>query len=914
MAHDIGRPRVCEELTPSVWIRSDRAGLQLATQIVLPRTIDPRTGKPVVTRVAAPIGYTDVGRWQLLRLEGIDRLLSRQIRMLRLELGTQVDGREAYLDAVLINVYGGPGVTNVWIDDLDVAGYVAVNGPANVSANVPVNGSGNGPVNEPVNDAVGWAAKGNAGNPSGNHHEGVRISPNIGVGGATRGVIAVGAAVEQHRHSVQLAGSELLVDGKPMFPRIVQHRGESLKLLQQIGFNAVWLDRLPAPELLEEANRLGIWLVCPPPRPAGEMPPSGTSEMGGQAAASPDSGMRGLIPMMEIGPQFDCVLAWNLGTNLAPSDLESTRRWADQVRAADCHHQRPLICMPTSDLRGFSGLTLADLIADRSASLGTSLDMVDYGEWLKKQKLLARPGTSIWTTVQTQPSEMLRQQLAAMEPGNAPPLCVPSEQIRLLAYTAVTSGSRGLLFLSDTPLDAQDPETRQRAMTLELLNLELDVIEPWAAAGSVVTSIQDKSKLLNTSVVQNRMTLQDRLNLNFQDKPKEEVQIEATILRVDRGYLLLPIWSALREQYASPQAAANGLTLVVQGIPDECDAYEITSSGLQRLRRSRVTGGIQVTLDEFDLVGQVLWTHDPVVIETMQRRSSRNRRRIADLQRQLATRRLSTVESTIRLLGAAHQLTQSANLLDAAHKSLLYSNAQAVVGDLTNATLNAQRANRALRWLEHDYWEDATRKYLASPMTSPAATGFATLPLHYRFIDRITTSPLGPYLLPGGDFENRDLMMNAGWKHIVKETLHVQTAADLVPQAAHSGSYGLRLVATSEDPDHPPPDIIEMAPVMFVSPAVPVEAGQIICIHGWVNVPTPINGNVDGLMVIDSISRESMADRIHQTNGWQQFAMYRVAPQSGSVSVIFALCGLGEAWIDDVAIQVVQRPAGVTQR
>ena len=31
-------------------------------------------------------------------------------------------------------------------------------------------------------------------------------------------------------------------------------------------------------------------------------------------------------------------------------------------------------------------------------------------------------------------------------------------------------------------LDAQDPETRQRAMALQLLNLELDLIEPWLAA------------------------------------------------------------------------------------------------------------------------------------------------------------------------------------------------------------------------------------------------------------------------------------------------------------------------------------------------------------------------------------------------------------------------------------------------
>ena len=43
-----------------------------------------------------------------------------------MQLGPQVDDREAYLDAVLLNVYGGPGTTNVWIDDLDVAGHVAV--------------------------------------------------------------------------------------------------------------------------------------------------------------------------------------------------------------------------------------------------------------------------------------------------------------------------------------------------------------------------------------------------------------------------------------------------------------------------------------------------------------------------------------------------------------------------------------------------------------------------------------------------------------------------------------------------------------------------------------------------------------------------------------------------------------------
>ena len=123
-AHDVGRPRIIDELAPSVWIKSDRPGPHLAVRVVLPRTIDPRSGRPVAT-ILVGAAYTDVGRWQQLQLGGIPALLTRQIHVLRVQLGPQVDGREAYLDAVLLNVSGGPGVTNVWIDKVEVAGYAA---------------------------------------------------------------------------------------------------------------------------------------------------------------------------------------------------------------------------------------------------------------------------------------------------------------------------------------------------------------------------------------------------------------------------------------------------------------------------------------------------------------------------------------------------------------------------------------------------------------------------------------------------------------------------------------------------------------------------------------------------------------------------------------------------------------------
>jgi hypothetical protein len=125
---------------------------------------------------------------------------------------------------------------------------------------------------------------------------------------------------------------------------------------------------------------------------------------------------------------------------------------------------------------------------------------------------------------------------------------------------------------------------------------------------------------------------------------------------------------------------------------------------------------------------------------------------------------------------------------------------------------------------------------------------------------------------------------------------------------------GLRLSVTADDLKNPPA-MLETQPIRFISPSIMLEAGQIVCIHGWVNVPSPITGSVDGLMIFDSLGSEALAERVGHTSGWQEFALYRIAPQSGTINVTFALTGLGEAWIDDVAVQVLNvAPVGVTVR
>jgi hypothetical protein len=252
-------------------------------------------------------------------------------------------------------------------------------------------------------------------------------------------------------------------------------------------------------------------------------------------------------------------------------------------------------------------------------------------------------------------------------------------------------------------------------------------------------------------------------------------------------------------------------------------------------------------------------------------------------------------------------IARAAQWIDAAQQGLRQCDGHLAAKDYQRAYLDARRAMRSLRAVERAYWEAATGQ-LPSAVISPATVSFATLPWQSRLIERIASSRPGPSRLPGGDFEDLAATLAAGWSHLRYPCVGLETGADLVPEAAHCGNSGLRLEARPEGPASPPA-VVETAPVWITSPAVPVEAGQLVCIQGWVQVPAAVTGSVDGLLIVDSLGGEALAQRIGRTDGWQQFTLYRLAPEAGRMSVTFALSGLGEVWLDDVSIRCLE-PAG----
>jgi hypothetical protein len=261
IAHPATQARVISELAASLWLKADRPGLQLLARVVLPRSTDPQTGQSMTTLLRGP-AYDRVGTWQQLRFDGLPQALERHVRVLRAQFGRDVDPREAYIDRILLNVYGGPGVTNVWIDDLEIVAVVspqAVGQPA--------------PATTPVGPAVA-------------------STPLPSTWADAAGV-----------PKVERSGPVLLVGGKPFFPRIVEYQGEPPARLKALGFNTAWLHSAPSDELLRDCVAAGMFLIAPPP-PA--------DALDAKSAASTATA---------IDHRFDAVLAWDLGGQLSAQQL-----------------------------------------------------------------------------------------------------------------------------------------------------------------------------------------------------------------------------------------------------------------------------------------------------------------------------------------------------------------------------------------------------------------------------------------------------------------------------------------------------------------------------------------------------------------------------------------------------------------
>src|SRR6185369_8728549 len=98
-------------------------GVAVFCRLVLPRerdANDPSAPLSVLVRCDA-YGST---RWKMLSLREPLKRLREQQQLLTHKAGRDVVAEGAYVDQVVLNACDGPGLTEVWVDDLEVGPVV----------------------------------------------------------------------------------------------------------------------------------------------------------------------------------------------------------------------------------------------------------------------------------------------------------------------------------------------------------------------------------------------------------------------------------------------------------------------------------------------------------------------------------------------------------------------------------------------------------------------------------------------------------------------------------------------------------------------------------------------------------------------------------------------------------------------
>ena len=785
--------RIIDELRPYVWIKADRPGIQLLARAILPHTLDPQTHQPVALFITGS-SYKAVGTWEQLSISNLPLLLSRQLWPLQAKMGPVVDVREAYVDQVLLNIYGGVGQTTVEIDDLAMDGVVPFN---HATSPQPVSSANEMTSARPL------------------------IQQVSAIGAPVGGDASFATQTQPNGNSprpIAFSGSTLMVDGHPMLPRIIEYQGEPLAFLKDLGFNVVHVKTPLTPALLEEARQTGIRLIAAPPASATSDAPATTIPSANSATA-------------DIDPQYAPVLAWHLGAAPSADALPAITVQARQLRQSDRQLGRPIICEASENLRAFS--RQVDVLSLSRSVAGTSLELNEYGTWLTQRMQLARPATPFWAVIDTTPPRSLTEQIAVLTGRVDPAPTIDVDVLRLEVYRALMAGVRGIEFASGSRLDAADKSTQLRADSLAILNAELELMEPWVAAGGFAGTVTANDPAISGAVLNvssGRLAIVARSPLGSQYvAAPSSGGTELPLLpgaprrrrkrsdKADGGAALKgskplsrgggggdPLDLSKQSTGAPPpgkntfpsDAPAGPVNLIIPAVPEATYSFEVTPVDVHPIRRNPVAGGSAMALDDFPLTAAVLFSSDPIVIESIRQRASQLAPRVAAIQRRISAAMLDDVAAVSARMPSRAELPPVTSTLSQAQADIARADQLLATGDWTHAFIASRSAARTLGRWKREAWQ-RTVKPLPAVVTSPLAVAFDTLPEQMQLVAATAAPPSSENLLAGGGFEDLSAMLAAGWRHFEHPQSEVQTSVELSPVAPYADHFSLLMHVAS---------------------------------------------------------------------------------------------------------------------
>lgn len=817
---------VIDELQVRVSLRTAAGGTQSFLRVVFPNARDSQ-GLPLVGLLPGEVAGGG-GTWHEITIpllptpdrageelsdqtRAIDVLLRRQERILRHRYGAQVDLSDPFVDAVVLDLYTGPGQIRLQIDELWISGAVP-----------------------PTSTVSGLSARPYAG-------------AEVPRWGESAAVEMAGDSISEATQRQRAAASMIATT-----PRWLQYQGEGVEWLAELGINGLVFDSSPPPNVIAQCQRMGLQMIAPP---------------------ALDAAQRPILP--------DPVNAWLLGSALDGREVNRVRELRERLlRLPGREAARPMVAQVLEDYWAYGRLSEILLlpVPQPTTVSGSDESLRVMRSVLQHVDARTQPIASLATqpTWQWLEQKYLAEQLS---PISGPELPIYDLlQTRLQMYRALVSGSHGVLFRSQQPLDSGLPGDQDRQRLIAGLCQELELLGPWLRA--------------NRRVELPTLDLTDGYRVDCLELPTSRLLIFQS---ATAGDTWLP---------PAPPERPLTYRVTVEGAGG--GAYRLGRGRAERLATQLTDGHLSLQIPAPSWVECVVLTQDPRVIQSIQATATR-------LAGSTAAARLEVSEQLVRLAQqhavAAEvppdsplwtQLGRAQSSLNASLQWLRRNRPDLAIADSQSAAHLAADVNRQL-------WELAMQRWPAGSHSSLTLSPL-TMPLHWRSAEltgeRVwRTERLDWDGVPVGEkaTENR-WRVDYRLQNLARSGVEYRSALE-----SPTGPGGVRVLASGLG-GQPLSGGYAGATLNLRSPSLPMPSSGLVRLRGSVRTLSLGRSPQTGLLVFDNLGGPGLGMLVggrSPIGTWETFTCYRWLRPNSPLEVMLELRGEADLEIGPLEVSVM---------
>ncbi len=852
LVYPIEPVRPIDALAAQISVKGLAKGLRIGFRVRFPYLLDSHTKRPAAILIYGS-SYERIGEFQRLGVSEIGRNLRLKRVALRNQYGVQADVSSPYVDAVVLNAYGGPGNHTIRLDGLKIDAMVPLVDDSGASHSS--NSAGPSDDGSSILESEGQDAQ--------------RPSPDFLPGDHAR----VGSAFPSDRVT-----------------RILQHNGEPLAWVRSLGFDAVWLSQPPTTSILNEAIAARMTIYAPAP-------------------SSPDES---LAPLLE--PVSGWIVGGSLPMDA--DHLDDHAETASRLRNLPRRWQRPLIGCPVESFRQYAAM-LDGVVLDsppRVRNLSTAATKALRQDQITR---CAGKPMAIGVSGMSNHAASLQDDAIAARIGTPERESFSWHGMWRQIADGLGDCPSAILIRSVESLALGTPRQQSRAMSLSFVNRFVAAFEPWistAEASRTGELIHDAKTGLPIYVAHRviagpttLLIMTTALGRGDNALAGDGKIIEIHLPPADEGKFIWRLTDFSAERL-TPDSNTSGTKLTIVS-PDVVEVIaisdEIAEAG--RIASSAKRFARQAALDRWQLAAEATRDSDfnwsgAVAARIISRTPPTDLLQVAASSLESAEQlvRSGQPESSLRMSRRADAWGAKSNWM--LHNALLSGIHLGEHTALDDVDANPGQHVSSPPLIAGDFetqiaWSSLLKTPISNLETIPPSV-----------VNQLgTRSRWSVNRLAGGDFErgptrsDDDVLAREGWTLGRRHAGWAEADATQIQRGAFSGKGALRLRITPRGSD-PLPGGYEGTCMMIRSPAVYLQEPAVVRIDAMVRT-LGFNNPHQGLLVYDSVGSQEMGVLVRDQPQWTPVTLFRQVGPDTSLHVMMEVIGGGEAMIDDIQVR-----------